>query len=154
MTKPVIQRILAPVELLRQEPPKMLYAIQLAAQLHAELILVAVLDTAAAASLVTRHQVQHSRQESFNEVLVRDAKAILQKVVDEAAAQGVKAWGHALVSEDVEELILKEAVTQKVDLILVRSHGRTGISKALLGSTAGDILKAAPCPVLVARAQL
>ena len=41
---------------------------------------------------------------------------------------------------------------QRVDLILVRSGGRTGIMKALLGSTAGEILKAAPCPVLVARA--
>jgi nucleotide-binding universal stress UspA family protein len=40
---------------------------------------------------------------------------------------------------------------QKVDLILVRSRGRAGFMKALLGSTAGEILKAAPCPVLVAR---
>jgi nucleotide-binding universal stress UspA family protein len=36
-------------------------------------------------------------------------------------------------------------------LILVRSKPRHGLMKALLGSTAGEILKAAPCPVLVAR---
>ena len=51
----------------------------------------------------------------------------------------------------LEEQILKEAVLQRVDLILVRSHGKSGFMKALLGSTAGEILKAAPCPVLVAR---
>ncbi len=76
---------------------------------------------------------------------------ILQGIVDEAASQGVKAWGHATVNEEVEVQILNEALLHKVDLIVVRSHGRSGISKALLGSTAGDIIKAAPCPVLVAR---
>ena len=36
--------------------------------------------------------------------------------------------------------------------LLLRSKGRSRLMKALLGSTAGEILKAAPCPVLVARA--
>ena len=67
------------------------------------------------------------------------------------ARAGVRALGHATLSEEVEEQILKEAVLQRVDLILVRSHGKSGFMKALLGSTAGEILKAAPCPVLVAR---
>jgi nucleotide-binding universal stress UspA family protein len=76
---------------------------------------------------------------------------MLQQMVDKAAAAGVQALGHLTFSEDVEEQILKEALVQKVDLIVVRSRGRAGIMKALLGSTAGEILKAAPCPVLVAR---
>ena len=64
---------------------------------------------------------------------------------------GVKALGHVTFSEEVEEQILKEALVQRVDMILVRSRGGSGIMKALLGTTAGEILKAAPCPVLVAR---
>jgi nucleotide-binding universal stress UspA family protein len=102
--------------------------------------------------MIAQHRrVQHGRKETFNEVLVKEAKVILQTLVDDAAERGVVAWGHATVSEEVEGQILKEAIMQKVDLILVRSHGRSGISRALLGSTAGEILKAAPCPVLVAR---
>ena len=78
-------------------------------------------------------------------------RAKLQKLVDQAAEAGVRALGHVTFSEDVEEQILKEALVERVDLILVRSQGRHGFMKALLGSTAGEILKAAPCPVLVAR---
>lgn len=148
----VIHKILVPIELVEETPPDAGYAIKLASQLGAELILVAVIDTPAAASMIANHQVAHSRQEGFNQILVAEAKLILQRIVDQASASGVAAWGHATVSEEVEAQILKEAIMQKVDLILVRSHGRSGLSRALLGSTAGEILKAAPCPVLVARA--
>lgn len=147
----VIKKILVPVELVEDSSPDASYAIQLASQLKADMILVAVIDTPAAASMIGKHRVDHGRRESFNEVLVKEAKLILQGIVDQAAELGVVAWGHATVSEEVEGQILKEAIMQKVDLILVRSHGRSGISRALLGSTAGEILKAAPCPVLVAR---
>lgn len=36
----------------------------------------------------------------------------------------------------------------KIDLIVVGTHGRTGLGKLLLGSVAEDILRHAPCPVL------
>ena len=151
MSGRVIEKILVPIELVESNAPDAAYAIQVAAQLGADLILVAVIDTPAAATMVANHQVEHGRREGFNEILVEEAKHILQRIVDQAAAAGVVAWGHATVSEEVEAQILKEAIVQKVDLILVRSHGRSGLSRALLGSTAGEILKAAPCPVLVAR---
>jgi nucleotide-binding universal stress UspA family protein len=152
MSAKVIHKILVPLELVEETPPEVDYAIDLAVQLDAELILVAVIDTAAAASMIRRMKMKHDRAEGFNEMLVTEAKAVLQEFVDQAVDRGVKAWGHATVSEEVEAQILKEAIMQKVDLILVRSHGRSGLSRALLGSTAGEILKAAPCPVLVARA--
>ena len=152
MSTKVISKILVPVELVEETPPEVNYALQVAKQLAAELILVAVIDTAAAASMIRRVKMKHDRFEGFNDILVSEAKAVLQGFVDQADECGVKAWGHATVSEEVEAQILKEAIMQKVDLILVRSHGRSGLSRALLGSTAGEILKAAPCPVLVARA--
>ena len=158
MPSPVVHRILAPVELADSKTPDLTYAIDIAAQLRAELVLLAVVDTPATVQLIGQHKAEaagthvHDRPRDFNETLMDDAKAIVQDVVDAAAQAGVKALGHVTMSEEVEEEILKEAMLQKVDLILVRSHGRSGISKALLGSTAGDILKAAPCPVLVARA--
>lgn len=151
MSNKVIRRILAPVVLSEPELPGMDYAIRVAAQLGAELVLFACIDTPSMVSLIGRHKAAGERAESFDVSLVEDAKAILSKIVDEAAVQGVKALGHATVGENVEDQILKEALVQKVDLILVRSQGRHGLMKALLGSTAGEVLKAAPCPVLIAR---
>jgi nucleotide-binding universal stress UspA family protein len=41
----------------------------------------------------------------------------------------------------------------KVDLIIISTHGRTGLKHALLGSTTERVVRHAPCPVLVVRAQ-
>ena len=152
MTQPVVGRILAPVELAEASEPDFAYAIGLAAQLRAELLLLAVIDTATTVALIGRHRTPAAaRKDNFEQGLLLEVRGMLQQVVDRAAKVGVKALGHVTFSEEVEEQILKEALVQKVDLILVRSRGGTGIMKALLGSTAGEILKAAPCPVLVAR---
>ena len=96
------------------------------------------------------HRETEAEGRDFEQQLMLEVKTMLQTVVDAAAKTGVKALGHVTFSEDVEEQILKEALVQRVDLILVRSRGASGIMKALLGSTAGEVLKAAPCPVLVA----
>ncbi|MGC6488767.1 MAG: universal stress protein [Planctomycetota bacterium] len=147
----VVQRILAPVDLAEAREPELGYAIGLAAQLRAELLLLAVIDTPATLNLIGHHG-SAGRGSGFEQELKNEVQSKLQALVDEAARAGVQALGHLTFSEDVEEQILKEALVERVDLIVVRSQGRTGIMKALLGSTAGEILKAAPCPVLVARA--
>lgn len=151
MPNRVVRRMLAPVELAESREPDVAYAIGLAAQLQAELILLAVVDTPAVVNLIGRHRAMAGGGRDFEQELMQDVRSLLQGMVDTAAKAGVKAIGHATISEEVEEQILKEALVQKVDLILVRSQGRAGIMKVLLGSTAGEVLKAAPCPVLVAR---
>jgi universal stress protein A len=47
--------------------------------------------------------------------------------------------------------ICKVAEEAHVDLIVMGSHGRTGVSHVLLGSVAERVVRHAPCPVLVAR---
>lgn len=152
MPERVVRRILVPVELTDRTPLDADYVIRLAAQLDAELLLLTVIDTPTMVHLIGQHRAGSSQKRAdFQKGLVEDAKVHLQGIVDRAARAGVRALGHAMVSEEVVEQILKEALLEKVDLILVRSTGHTGLMKALLGGTAGDILKAAPCPVLVAR---
>jgi nucleotide-binding universal stress UspA family protein len=152
MPERVVRRILAPVELVDTSEPDLGYAIGLAAQLQAELRFFAVVDTPTTVALVARHRAPAKGRGDFDKLMQDEVRSILQRLVDAAAARGVRALGHVTFDEEVEEQILKEALVQKVDLILIRSGGRAGLMKALLGSTAGEILKAAPCPVLVARA--
>ena len=114
-------------------------------------LLLAVIDAPTTVALIGRHRAIAGGGRDFEQNLLQEVRSMLQQVVDTAARSGVRARGHVTVSEEVEEQILKEALVQQVDLILVRSRGQTGIMKALLGSTAGQILEAAPCPVLVAR---
>ena len=51
---------------------------------------------------------------------------------------------HGMVWKNLAEIIEQN----EIDLIVVGTHGRTGLGKLLLGSVAEDILRHAPCPVL------
>lgn len=51
---------------------------------------------------------------------------------------------HGLVWKNLAEIVIQS----EVDVIVLGTHGRTGLGKLLLGSVAEDILRHAPCPVL------
>ncbi len=47
--------------------------------------------------------------------------------------------------------IVREAKERRADLIVLSTHGRTGLSHAMFGSTAEKVVRKAPCPVLSVR---
>jgi nucleotide-binding universal stress UspA family protein len=47
------------------------------------------------------------------------------------------------------EFIIQEAKDKNIDLILMGTHGRTGLKRVLLGSVAQNVIAHAPCPVMV-----
>lgn len=47
--------------------------------------------------------------------------------------------------------ILRVAKEEHADMIVIGSHGRTGIGRVLMGSVAEEIARKAPCPVLIVR---
>ena len=49
--------------------------------------------------------------------------------------------------------IVKKAREWSADVIVIASHGRAGIPRALFGSVAEEVMRNAPCPVLVVRVQ-
>lgn len=49
--------------------------------------------------------------------------------------------------------ILDVAETERPDLLVIGTHGRTGMARVLLGSTAEKVLRGAPCPVLAVKAE-
>ena len=52
---------------------------------------------------------------------------------------------------DARDVILSTARELGVDMIVMGTHGRRGVSRALLGSVTETIVRAAPCPVLTVR---
>ena len=52
---------------------------------------------------------------------------------------------------DVAEQIIMAAIESEADLIVMGSHGRTGLERVLLGSVARNVLYHAPCSVLIVR---
>jgi nucleotide-binding universal stress UspA family protein len=52
---------------------------------------------------------------------------------------------------DETSLIIETAVAEQVDLIVMSSHGRSGLSRLVFGSVTEDVVQRAPCPVWVIR---
>jgi len=76
------------------------------------------------------------------------AKSELEKKLDELGYAGVD----AIVDEGVaSDVIVATAEKLNAELIVIPSHSRSGLPKLFLGSVASQLLRAAPCPVLVLR---
>jgi nucleotide-binding universal stress UspA family protein len=58
---------------------------------------------------------------------------------------------HRLVSGEPAKEILRLARDEDVELIVMGTHGRTGVMRALLGSVAEEVLRHATCPVLTVK---
>jgi nucleotide-binding universal stress UspA family protein len=76
---------------------------------------------------------------------VREAKAAMARLLPQ-----LKAIPHkALIQKgDIWEELSRIIQENEIDLIVTGTHGRTGVSKLLLGSVAEKIFRQAPCPVL------
>jgi nucleotide-binding universal stress UspA family protein len=55
---------------------------------------------------------------------------------------------HRMLVGDPAKEIVRLAREEDADLIVIGTHGRTGIARALLGSVAEVVVRRAPCPVL------
>jgi nucleotide-binding universal stress UspA family protein len=71
-------------------------------------------------------------------------------VEKELRAAGFETEARVLLG-DPGEVLVRLAKDENVQLIVVGSHGRTGLRKLLLGSVANHVVTHAPCGVLVAR---
>lgn len=85
-----------------------------------------------------------------DESAVPRTKATLQQM-QEAAAQAGVALEVQMLRGRPFEAILNAAAMGHVDLIILGSHGRTGLKRLLLGSVAERVIGLAPCPVLVVK---
>jgi len=84
------------------------------------------------------------------EDMIHKAKIYVEEVKKKAEASGVKA--EAFVKEgEAYQAIVDLAKERDVNIIVMGSHGRTGLKRLLMGSVAEKVIGYAPCPVLVTR---
>lgn len=60
---------------------------------------------------------------------------------------------HLLEEGNPSAEILRVAQERRCDLIVMGTHGRTGLHRLLMGSVAEHVVRKAPCPVLVVKTQ-
>lgn len=82
-----------------------------------------------------------------NDEMAAEAKSALERVAREEVPQGVEVRTHVRCGFPPEE-ILSEATECGADLIVIGTHGRTGVERVILGSVAERVIRSAKIPVL------
>lgn len=145
----MVARILVPVDFSPASLQALDQAIDLAGQLNGELTVLHVIEPtyqplaldlygAGGDSIIVYDQLERSAREQ----LARLAARLHSRGV---AARTLLGCGSAAPS------ITESAKQLGSDLIIMATHGRTGVAHVLLGSIAEKVLRTAPCPVMTVR---
>ena len=143
-----IQTILVPTDFSEYAEYAFTWALQMAAEWQAKVVL---LHAAAPISLlVFPDSVYLPDLRRLEADILADAEKRLAECAAKKGDSAVIVETRVVIGEPVHE-ICQSAGREQADLIIMGSHGRTGLSHLLLGSVAERVIRHAPCPVLVAR---
>ena len=82
-----------------------------------------------------------------------EVAALEKKMLDSARKYGGEAIAKVVArANTVGDIILDDAQTTDSDLIVIGTHGRTGVKRIVFGSVAEHVVRHAPCPVVTVRA--
>lgn len=85
------------------------------------------------------------------ETYTKIVKQTFRKLQKLAKERKIKLSLKILHDPSVSKAILNYVNSSKFDLLVVGSHGRTGINRIILGSVANDIVHKSNCPVMVVK---
>lgn len=77
-----------------------------------------------------------------------DEDAVRRELAEIKPTDPAVAMEYAFVRGFAAEEILRVATEGKFDLIVIGTHGRTGLGRLIMGSVAEEMIRKAPCPVL------
>ena len=146
-----IKTILLPIDGSECSGKALAYALAFAQQFRARVVALHVVDQWWVDQ--TRHSFGEVRPNVLQEAQARheeEARGIVAAVADAGSKLGV-AVETRIVTGTPAEQIVRLAKELPVDLLIMGTHGRTGISHVFLGSVAEKIVRRAPCPVLTVR---
>ncbi len=143
-----VRHILCPVDLTPACRGVMVAASAMATRFGADLtILHAVYDPLDP----TCSHIPHPPTEQLRQEMIQFADAKLRRQVRRALGPSSRASVVVMVGSPLRQ-ILRFARTHRVDLIVMGTAGKTGLERAIMGSTAEQVVRTAPCPVLSLRA--
>jgi nucleotide-binding universal stress UspA family protein len=144
----MFRSILVPVDYSEHSKASVRYAAELAAKVGAKLHVVHVWDRPSYASdavLVRRPGEEHC---SLSELIQKNAESDMKDFLASLALPAGVALSHTLLSGDPAAKLVEEMKRGEYDLVVLGTHGRTGLMHLLLGSVAEKLVRLSPVPVL------
>lgn len=143
-------RILVPLDGSALSEEALASALELAHRTKATLLLLHALFAPVGEGL----RLLFDSQEEVDEMLEQwrtDGQAYLEEVAARVQAKGIDV--KILLAEGLpDEVIENEVAREQVDMIVMSTHGRTGLRRWVYGSVANKVLHAVDCPLLLVRA--
>jgi nucleotide-binding universal stress UspA family protein len=141
------EKILVPIDFGQHSAEAMRRAVDVAGHYGASLTLVYVYEPLDYAlpegyALYTPEQVGQ---------LLDDFRERLRAAAREVEGMGAPAVAHEVLTGPAASEIVEYARAHGMDLIVMGTHGRRGLSHLLMGSVAERVLRTAPCPVLTVK---
>jgi nucleotide-binding universal stress UspA family protein len=147
----MIKTILLPTDGSECSGKAMAYALSFAKQYGARVVALHVIDQRwEEQTRIVFAEVGQDLTQKIRNGYGEEARRILREAADTAAKAGISVETRALTGVPHED-ILRVARELPADLIILGTHGRTGMSHLLMGSVAEKVVRKAPCPVLTVR---
>jgi nucleotide-binding universal stress UspA family protein len=144
MLNPNWQRILTATDLSPFAETAVKYAHGLAEKFGAELHVMHVVEDSTEAARLMGTTGTYDPAEKDN-----PATAWLGNLLGESGS--IRRTEVVQIGKDVAAKIVRYAGTQGIDVIVMATHGRTGLAHVWLGSVTEEVCRTAPCPVLLLR---
>jgi nucleotide-binding universal stress UspA family protein len=139
------QHILVPTDFSEYADYALDYAIELAKTLQARLTFLHIIQL----TPMTMGDMYGYSLEAY-EAMESEAQKHMAALLNRVHQEGLQ--GEMAIVQGVPfQIIVDMAESRDVDLIVMGTHGRTGLTHALMGSVAERVVRLAPCPVLVTR---
>ena len=136
-----LRRILAPTDFSECSLAGFDYAVQLAREFKAELRLIHVINP---------HLYPFGdKYAALDPVQLMDKAAHVAENQMRSMAAGAKARYSVRAIQGAPAIQIRNAANEDVDLIVISTHGRTGLGHILIGSVAEHVVRYAHCPILV-----
>ncbi|MGA9405773.1 MAG: universal stress protein [Bacteroidota bacterium] len=142
-----LRKILVPIDFSDYSKKALHYAIPFAQQFNAAIYLLYVVEPTIYPADFSFGQIGMPNVE--NELRTKGEQE-LQELITNEIKGAVPAEAFVKIGLPFVEVV-SFAKDEKIELIIVATHGHTGVEHVLFGSTAEKIVRKAPCPVLVVR---
>ena len=140
-----LEKILCPIDFSEYSKETLKYAVSFAMKDEATLFLLHVIDMR-----TFEDDLEAIRVKQIKDEITKQHKSRLLDYVTKEIRNDIKI--EALVVQGIPFVeIIDISKKNKIDMIVMGSHGRTGIAHIMLGSVAEKVARKAPCPVLIVK---
>ena len=145
--EPDIKKVLVPIDFSDYSKSSLRYAVNFAKKFNAEIFLIYVVEPVIYPPDFSMGQIAIP---SVNAEWDERAREELKNLAKTEIPEGVKVKTILKNGKPFLEII-DTALEENIDLIIIATHGHSGVEHILFGSTAEKVVRKAPCPVLTLR---